>query len=652
MKYLKHAVIFVSAVAILAGCAMQRKLESLRKGSSQALISIADENEMPELVADELSRDTLTITGEEGQEVLIMKAVKDDETGEMVATDVIKAAKVTARFRNLAERHGKVDLCFDVTVPSEMQDSKWQLRFRPEMWIMEDTVALDPVIITGKDYRKAQLKGYEHYRKFLESIITDSTLFINTSQLEVFLKRNLPQVFRLRTDSSYVSDEAFASMFGVTEKQAVKHYTSSHKINRNNRRIARKDKMFRKYVKAPIITEGLRLDTVITGDGDEFIYRYVQTIDTRPRLRKVEITLSGEIFDQGTRLYTMPESDPLTFYISSLSTLADNREKYISKVVERNVAANTACYIDFKSGSWEIDTGIEDNVEEISRIQGNLANLISNKTFGLDSIIVTASCSPEGSYASNAVLSKKRSESVSRFFDRYIKRCKDSLRQKDGLVIDLEGIYKEDKAANDIRFISRNTPENWEMLDRLVASDTSISLSGKRRYMSLKEIRDPDIRENSFRTEKWYRYLREQLYPSLRTVRFDFYLHRIGMVKDTVHTTVLDTTYMNGLQAIRDRDYKKAVTLLRPYGDYNTAVAYCALDYNASALDILERLPRSGKTNYMLAIIYSRTGRVKEAVQCYMDACSSDRSFVSRGNLDPEISALIARYGLNRQDDY
>ena len=124
------------------------------------------------------------------------------------------------------------------------------------------------------------------------------------------------------------------------------------------------------------------------------------------------------------------------------------------------------------------------------------------------------------------------------------------------------------------------------------------------------------------------------------------------MVKDTVHTTVLDTTYMNGLQAIRDRDYKKAVTLLRPYGDYNTAVAYCALDYNASALDILERLPRSGKTNYMLAIIYSRTGRVKDAVQCYMDACSSDRSFVSRGNLDPEISALIARYGLNKQDDY
>ena len=652
MKYLKHAVIFVSAVAILAGCAMQRKLESLRKGSSQALISIADENEMPELVADELSRDTLTITGEEGQEVLIMKAVKDDKTGEMVATDVIKAAKVTARFRNLAERNGKVDLCFDVDVPEEMQDSKWQLRFMPEMMILEDTVILEPVIITGKDYRKAQLRGYEHYRKFLASIITDSTLFLNTGQLEVFLQRNLPQIYRLRTDSTYVSDESFASIYGVTERQAIDHYTSRYKIRKNNRKIASKDKMFRKYIKAPIITEGLRLDTVISGDGGGFIYRYVQTVHTRPRLRKVEISMSGEIYEQDTRLYTMPRSEPLTFYISSLSSLADNREKYISKVVERNVAANTACYIDFRAGSAEIDMALSDNVEEIGRIKGNLANLISNKTFGLDSIIVTASCSPEGSFLNNSTLSRRRSEAVSLFFDRYIRRYRDSLRRSDGFVIDMEGIYEEKKAANEIRFISRNTPENWDMLDRLMASDTVLTRTAKKKYLELASIRDPDEREARFRNEHWYRHLREQLYPKLRTVRFDFHLHRIGMVKDTIHTTELDTTYMNGLQAIRDRDYKTAVTLLRPYRDYNTAVAYCAMDYNASALDILEELPRSAKVNYMLALIYSRTGRTRDAVQCYLDACSGDRTFVSRGNLDPEISALISTYGLNREDDY
>ncbi|MBQ5528299.1 MAG: hypothetical protein IIU05_04525, partial [Bacteroidales bacterium] len=518
--------------------------------------------------------------------------------------------------------------------------------------ILEDTVVLEPVIITGKDYRKAQLRGYEHYRKFLASIITDSTLFINTGQLEVFLQRNLPQIYRLRSDSTYVSDESFASIYGVTERQAIDHYTSRYKIRKNNRKIASKDKMFRKYIKAPIITEGLRLDTVISGDGGGFIYRYVQTVHTRPRLRKVEISMSGEIYEQDTRLYTMPRSEPLTFYISSLSSLADNREKYISKVVERNVAANTACYIDFRAGSAEIDMALSDNVEEIGRIKGNLANLMSNKTFGLDSIIVTASCSPEGSFLNNSTLSRRRSEAVSLFFDRYIRRYRDSLRRSDGFVIDMEGIYEEKKAANEIRFISRNTPENWDMLDRLMASDTVLTRTAKKKYLELASIRDPDEREARFRNEHWYRHLREQLYPKLRTVRFDFHLHRIGMVKDTIHTTELDTTYMNGLQAIRDRDYKTAVTLLRPYRDYNTAVAYCAMDYNASALDILEELPRSAKVNYMLALIYSRTGRTRDAVQCYLDACSGDRTFVSRGNLDPEISALISTYGLNREDDY
>ena len=277
---------------------------------------------------------------------------------------------------------------------------------------------------------------------------------------------------------------------------------------------------------------------------------------------------------------------------------------------------------------------------------------MSNKTFDLDSIIVTASCSPEGSFLNNFTLSRRRSEAVSLFFDRYIRRYRDSLRRSDGFVIDMEGIYEEKKAANEIRFISRNTPENWDMLDRLMASDTVLTRTAKKKYLELASIRDPDEREARFRNEHWYRHLREQLYPKLRTVRFDFHLHRIGMVKDTIHTTELDTTYMNGLQAIRDRDYKTAVTLLRPYRDYNTAVAYCAMDYNASALDILEELPRSAKVNYMLALIYSRTGRTRDAVQCYLDACSGDRTFVSRGNLDPEISALISTYGLNREDDY
>ena len=80
-----------------------------------------------------------------------MKAIKDED-GEMVATDVISAAMVTARFRNVAERHGMVDLRFRIIVPAVMRDSKWQLRFYPDMYVLGDTLALDPVVTGIRKY--------------------------------------------------------------------------------------------------------------------------------------------------------------------------------------------------------------------------------------------------------------------------------------------------------------------------------------------------------------------------------------------------------------------------------------------------------------------------------------------------------------------
>ena len=70
-------------------------------------------------------------------------------------------------------------------------------------------------------------------------------------------------------------------------------------------------------------------------------------------------------------------------------------------------------------------------------------------------------------------------------------------------------------------------------------------------------------------------------------------------------------------------------------------MAYCSLDYNASALEILQGLDRTPPVDYMLAIVYSRVGRKREAIECYRRSCESDPSFGHRGNLDPEIAALV-----------
>ena len=620
----------VLAGLILPGCSSGRKIGALRSGQVSASLSLPrEQSALPEVDTAELQRDTMTVTDLNGREVTIMNAVKD-ENGEMVATDVLKAATVTARFRNVAERHGKVELCFQVIVPEAMQDSRWQLRFYPMMFLLGDSTALANVVITGKDYRQEQLRGYQHYERFLKSIIDDPDHFIRHHQLEVFIRRNIPQLYRFRRDSSFVSEEEFRSSYGVSGEQAIRHYTRMMSLRWNNRKISRKDLVFKKRVKVPIQTEGLRLDTVIQQPNGDFIYDYVQEITVRPKLKKVDITLEGEIYEQ---------ADPL-------STLADGTERYLKRILERRVEANTACYIDFGAAQSDIDPELGNNASEIGRIKQNLRSLVENEVFEMDSITVTASCSPEGDWAYNERLSRRRSEAVSTYFGQFVQHCVDSLRREQGALIDLDGSLET--ARQDIRFIARSDPENWRMLDELVRIDSLLLPEQKSRYESLRD-REPDARERLLREESFYPHLREKLYPRLRTVRFGFFLHRKGMLKDTVHTTVLDTAYMQGVQAIRDRDYERAVTLLRPYKDYNTAVAYCSLDYNASALSILETLPRDDKVNYLLAIVYSRRGDERSAVECYIRSCQQNPSMIHRGNLDPEISQLIRQYGLNQE---
>ena len=650
MKRILYIFLAVAIPFAVVSCASQRKMKTLQSGTIRPSLTLTKEQDfIPDIRKDlKAQRDTFVVRDGD-KEILIMKAIKSED-GEMVAHDVLDAAVVTARFRNVAERNGRVDIEFQVIVPESMQDSKWQLRFRPQMYILEDTLDLDPVIITGADYRKAQLKGYQQYEKFLATIVTNPDEFVNWWLLELFIERNMPDLYAFKTDSTYVSDEEFASVYGVTEKEAIEHYTDDLARKANNKRISRRERMYRKYVKVPIVTEGLRLDTVIQTFNGDFIYRYVQPIRTRPKLRKVDVVLSGDIYESDTKIYDIPMSDPLTFYISSLSAFVDNRERYLTKVIERRVEENTACYIEFASGSFEVDEKMGNNPEEIGRIKDNLMSLMQNEKFDLDSIVVTSSASPEGTVKFNERLSQKRSEGISEYFSKWMNHYQDSLERERGFAVDEEGNIIIEKRTQ-IPMMGRSSGENWQMLDHLVERDTVMTEDEKKSYISSAEIKDIDQRERSLQSLGCYRHMREKLYPHLRTVRFDFHLHRKGMVKDTVHTTVLDSTYMNGVQAIRDRDYETALTLLRPYNDYNTAIAYLCMDYNASALQILESLDKTAQVNYMLAVLYSRKGDEQKAVEYYVRSCSLDPSYVHRGNLDPEISVLIRRYGLNVQPE-
>ena len=638
--------VFLTTLLLLAfSCSTQKKLSSLRKGEVTPVLSMANDTAyIPQLKNAKVTRDTLKVIDDEGREILFMKAFRNDE-GEMVATEVLDAAVVTARFRNIAERFGKVDLAFQISVPSSMRDSRWQLRFYPDMYILGDSIRLEPVVITGQAYRKSQLKGYQQYERFLSKIVSDTTKFIDLRKLEIFLRRNIPQLYAFKNDSTEVSDEVFYSIYGVSEQEAVDHYTNKWAKRMNSRRKARMGEMYNKYVKMPIVTEGIRLDTVMVDKDGSFIYNYVQTINTRPRLRKVDIVLSGEIYDLDKCIYNIPRGAPLTFYISSLSTLADNRERFLQKVIERQAEANTACNIEFAQGKSIVDESLGHNREEMDRIKSIIADIMADERFDLDSILISAYASPEGTEANNQKLSKARSQAISRYFRQHLLAA-----QEEGFSVTEEGsiVHPETK---DIHFLSRYVGENWNYLDHLVRNDTILTEKQKSDYALIGIIDNVDERERTLSKESYYRYLREHLYPKLRVVTFDFFMHRKGMIKDTVITTVPDTLYRMGMDALRDMDYHGALRILKDYNDYNTAVVYTALGLNHSALQILQEEERTPAVNHLLALIYSRMENYEKAVESYTRACKQDRSYVYRGNLDPEISALIKLYGLNKEED-
>ena len=613
MKY----IFLLLALFSLFSCSPYSKIRRIRSGEVGMTLSVSEERPLEDEVEDEVVIDS--IRGTLADEPIIMNAIRDSETGEMVATDVINASKVVARFRNVAERAGYVSISFDVNVPSAMSDSEWQLKILPFMMIQQDTLPLDALYVTGERYRAGQLRGYERYKAFLASIITDTTDFIRLNQLEIFIKRHYPDTYAMKTDSSFVPAPMAENLFGVTQRDALVHYSRHLKWKMNERRKSRKEAMFDKYVKDPIVSEGIRLDTVLTSSDGDFIYRYVHTFRSRPMLKKVTVSLDGRLYEDGECIHDFPFPDDLTFYISSLSGLVDDRPKYKMYVLERTVYDNTKALIDFRQGSAEVDSTLGDNASELLRVRRCIEDVQAREDLELDSLVIVASCSPEGTWNSNKRLSAARSEAVMKYIKEFVPdQWRDSLK-------------------------TAELPENWSQLELLVDNDTVLEAGSRRRILEvIREKGDPDAAEHKLSSMADYRYLREKVYPQLRSVRFDFFMHRTGMVKDTVHTTELDTVYMAGVTAMKNLDYKKAVTIFRPYDDYNAALAFMSADYNHSALDVLGRLDDSDpKVCYLKAMVLSRLEQHEEALKYYRLCLAYDPYMRYRANLDPEMHLLV-----------
>ena len=134
----------------------------------------------------------------------------------------------------------------------------------------------------------------------------------------------------------------------------------------------------------------------------------------------------------------------------------------------------------------------------------------------------------------------------------------------------------------------------------------------------------------------------EQVYPNLRAVDFRYSLRRRGMIQDTVHTTVVDTTYRRGVELLQKRKYREALAILGKYRDRNTAIALLSLGgRDEETCRILRALPPDDVREYLSAIACARLGRIREGREHLLNACNLNPRYEYRGKLDPEITELL-----------
>ena len=373
---------------------------------------------------------------------------------------------------------------------------------------------------------------------------------------------------------------------------------------------------FNRFVKFPY-PQDARLDSVVEHRG-MMTYYYSEEVKTDETSKRMAVTLEGKVLGIDDSAYRLPPSDTLLYSVSSMLSFVDTLPRYRIKVIDKYVTVTDRNYIQFHVGRTEVVDTLGDNRQQLDKITGLMRQIVGQEEFWVDTITLTATASPEGRHAANERLARGRAEALKQYLVKRYGRHIDTMLT--------------------VRWVA----EDWDELARLIKGNRELPHRDGILDLIAGE-KNPDLREQLIRQRypQEYAYIRAQLYPQLRAVNFRYNLRRVGMVKDTIHTTELDTAYAQGVELLQKRQYARALYILNDYDDRNTVVAHLSLGHDARALELLAALPKDAITEYLRAIACSRLGRKDEGREHFLEACRLDERMEYRGNLDPEITELL-----------
>lgn len=586
MKNIYQVFIIVFIAGMIASCSMTHKLQ---RDLPTANIQLPQGTsvETPEVEDVERAVETARrISLGAGQDSVYLAEFERDSTGEVTMKGgTIGTVYVTARSKNVAERNGEISIDFIVSIPANLQDKNWGLQLTPMIENNDSIETLQPLSIRGELFSEVQKRQYWQMNRYLNRILNDTTELSSTSLL------------------------------------AAKYYEAYNRFTTHGeqRKAARLEYIYKQTVAFPYLSDP-RLDSVLLRKG-EIHYYYTQKYRPTKNTRRLKLFFRGQVDAIDRSSYNFANTDTLTFSVTSMLSLLDPEPRYMIRVIDKYVEVRDRNYITFLVGRANIIDTLGQNNEQLARIERLMDTLINQYEFFVDSITITASSSPEGSRATNDRIAAARAQAI-----------KQRLVKKFGREIDTL-----------IR--TRSIGENWTMLKHLIHNNSDIPHWEEITRM-IEQSKNLDITEPQIRQQypQEYAFMRKSLYPYLRAVDFCYNLRRVDMVKDTIQLTVLDTTYMRGVQQLRDRDYVGALRTLYDYKDQNLAIVMLSLGYDDSALEILEQLPakeKNSRTDYLTAIALSRLNKPREGLEYYLKAIKAEPVLKFRGNLDPEIQILF-----------
>ena len=530
---------------------------------------------------------------------------------DMDRIDIVAQRKSIER---ILERNGEVTLMFYVKAPKVLLDSCWKLTMYPELIEKDSSVLLSPVILRGKEFIRTQESQYKAYDDFLRGIIPESkydSAFVDREGIrkDIFARQRL---FWKVYEAERRRRLAYLRWKALMDKR---HGWISTKAEGNRNTL--KQRMQRNVLERSVEKFIAGYDTV--GIRASYQKKYDRRTDFWPAYRLPRAMTVKDVPSRFQELYLSGGrlEDIRNYSFTRRDSIEIASHRYFRKAIAEN---------EYNRDHQDL---IRDRIIRFPYADSAMVNQTADPSEDFSYLYMYRIPVREGMKKLHITL---RGNVLATDHSVW------SLPPADTLTFVIASIrfpYADSAMVN-------QTADPSEDFSYLYMYRIPVREGMKKLHITL--------RGNVLATDHsvWSLPPADTLtfvIASVADLADATLARRFDIAGDSVnHLTPEREEYAQGLEALSNREYQRALGILEKYPDYNTAVALTCLGYHAKSEDLLKQLPQTAAVEYLRAIVNVRLEDYQAAAELLLEACRKDTKYVYRTEMDSDIAALLPRF--------